>query len=455
MSLKPLADIKAPSLINFDRDTFVEEIIERIKLNDDWDELWDGDLYQNASQMILNFFGYMHEKSTEYYNINLSEKFLNQAFSDKAIYENLSDLGIHVKQSTNAYAQVQGSISETFLNNPLIFDKFYKIYGMSVNDESIPFEIINKDENNKYDYLNNIIINADNLTLNFFNIDAYAGVTNVTEIVLEESSLENLIIPLSITDVEDDSIRIYYTDDYGRYIEMIEVSRFSDIKKTITSIFPNGIPCYKITYSTDNSPIITFSNELFGGRFDLSNIAVNGTLVIYARSAYGSSGNVVANGINTVEDFTINNKTVSVTFTNDLNAAGGSDAEDISETKSFINSRIGRDGADVVDDDIRQRLHNVVSKIKVDTPKYAIENSIPFMHAVHHVVPYREISELSFDNPDTYNIKTADEIYNDIINQVTDFCYIQGTHDAYIDNEFVSHFVYPDDSDEVNITYGL
>jgi len=452
-SLKPLADIKPPQLINFDRQSFVDEVVERIQLNPDWDKLWDGDLYQNASQMILNFFGYMHEKSVNYFNINLSEKFVNHAFSEKAIFENLSDLGIHVKQGTNAYVQVQGALNDEFLVDPLVFDKFHKIYGTSVNNERIPFELITKDENGKYNYLNNIIVNADRLTLNYFNLDAYAGETKVFEFDIDESSLENLKIPIDLIDVEDNSIRVYYTNRFGQYIELPEVFRFSETKRRPTEVFPNGIPTYKITYTTDNKPIIHFGNELFGGRFEVKHIGSQ--LVVFARNAYGYASNVKIGGINTKQEFQLHNKSVIVHFSNMMNASGGSDAEDAIETKQLINFRLGRDTACIVDEDIANRLHNIINKIKVETPRYGANGAVPFMHAVNYIVPYRDFELLTLRDPDPIGALDTQSIVDSCMSQVNEFCRIQGTHDTFIQNEFVSHFVYPDASNEVNFTYIL
>ena len=92
--LKPLADIKAPDLIQFDRQSYVDEIIERIKLNPEWSEIWNDELFQNADQMVMQFFAYMAEKNALKFNLNLKEKFLSHAYSNEAIYNNLSDMNV-------------------------------------------------------------------------------------------------------------------------------------------------------------------------------------------------------------------------------------------------------------------------------------------------------------------------------------------------------------------------
>jgi hypothetical protein len=60
--LKKLSQISLPDLINLDHDALVDEVVSRIKLDPDWNSQWDGDLYQNASYAIINYFSYLHGK---------------------------------------------------------------------------------------------------------------------------------------------------------------------------------------------------------------------------------------------------------------------------------------------------------------------------------------------------------------------------------------------------------
>ena len=56
-TLEHLQDIGFPDLIEFDRNSMIDEIIARIKTHPLWQNSWDGELYQNSTFFIINLFG--------------------------------------------------------------------------------------------------------------------------------------------------------------------------------------------------------------------------------------------------------------------------------------------------------------------------------------------------------------------------------------------------------------
>ncbi len=448
--LKPLADIKAPDLIQFDRQSYVNEIIERIKLNPEWSSIWNDNLFHNADQMVMQFFAYMAEKNALKFNLNLKEKFLSHAYSDEAIYNNLSDMNVEIQQATNAQVDIQISLDDTIIRTPIVFDKYHKITGKNINNSNIIFEIIEKDENNKYNYLDNVIVNPEFATLEYFSITAYAGVTNMEEFELSEHALENMQLTLSKVDVEHGSIRAYFSDPDGKLIELneIDILKGSGEKNLY---FEKGTPFYKIKYNRNNNPVLMFGTEEFGGAFE--NKHINGKIIVFYRQAYGNNGNILAGGINSSQKMIILDKEYSLNFYNKAAAAGGKNREDLKIARVFGPLRVGRNSAFIDEKDAEFAMKNLVVKYKVDTPKMGINNNVPFLHAIHYFVPYRDFSSFAFDNfSDTDTIASY---ALKIIKQYTSFCEISGSHDKAIKDEAVCDFIYPDSSGKIYFTHML
>ncbi len=448
--LKPLANIKAPDLISFNRQSYVDEIIERIKMNEDWSEIWNDELFQNADQMIMQFFAYMVEKNAMNFNLNIKEKFLAHAYSDEAIYQNLSDAGIDVQQATNAQVDVVVSLSDNIIREPLVFEKFHTIPGVNINNSTILFEIIEKDANGKYNYLDNVIINTEYLAIENFTLTLYAGKTQYEEFELSEYILENMQLKLSKNNIEHGSIRVYYNDPDSKLVELnqVDILNHTGLKNTI---FPKGTPSFKIKYDKNNYPILMFGTEEFGGCFYENH--VNGKIIVFYRQAYGSASNILAGGINFSETLTILDKSITAKYYNRQPAAGGKDIEDLQIAKYYGPLRLGRNGVLIDEKDIKIKLKDIVVKHEVKTPIMSDNNGVPFMHALHYIVPKR-----NFDNFEFKDFAANDTIVTykqKIINQITEYCAIQGAHDQPVIDEFVTDFVYPDSSGKINFTYTL
>ena len=68
--LKTLSQISEPNLTVYDFDGMTQEIITLVKSDVNWNSIWDGELEQNASLMILEFFTFLFKKNSEYFGFN-------------------------------------------------------------------------------------------------------------------------------------------------------------------------------------------------------------------------------------------------------------------------------------------------------------------------------------------------------------------------------------------------
>lgn len=453
MTLKTLADIKAPELVKFNRQSFIDEIVERIKMHPDWDEIYDGDLHQNASQMILNLFAYMAEKNSESFNIKLKEKFFKHAFSEEAIFQNLADRNINIRQSTNAQVELTCTLENKLLRDPLVFDKFYQIPGVNANSASVIFELINKNVDGTYDYISNVIINPDTFALDYFKLTAYAGITSYETYEIDETMLENFKIEMDLYNVEEGSVQVFYRDKGGQLVQLKCVDTFNITEYETSILFPNGKPNYQLKYNSGGQPVVMFGSEEFGGAFTLSH--VNGEILIYARTSYGKDGMVLSNGVNYTDVIEIiNNESVVIKFINESAAYGGSSMEDIYIAKEYGPLRFGRDGGIIDKQDAYLKLAQLVVKHYITTPKFTNDQyNLPVMHALHNIVPTRDFNEYTF--PDVDDNETITTYIEKIIESITDYCNVTGMHDVKVTDEFVSNFAYPDSNLNIQIDYFL
>lgn len=445
MPLKPLTSISMPNLINNDMNSLHNDIVTKIKADPEWNELWDGELFQNSYLMIMKMFEFLFERNAESTNNKLREKFLNQAFSEQAIYDNLSDMKIQIKQNKTAAVRLIGLIEGELLLEPLIIQRFYQINAKSTNNTNVVFEIIKKDDNTgKYNYFDNIIITPSTEGKDNFEVMAYAGITSFQEYVLEPSMKENFIINISEPNIIEDSIRVYYITGSRAPIELLETDSFVIEPVIMATYFPNGIPHYVIRYNADGSAKIIFGSANFGGAFEDQHIGNN--ILIFWRSGGGKISNINTRGIVSSDSFYISSvKTLSVNFYNPEAAAGGEDREDIFQAQVFAPYRYGRGKAIIDKPDAKSRLSNLVIKHEIDTPQYNDDHpNVQLLHAYHQIVPFRDFNNFIFPLVDPQDTKETYKVA--FLNALDDFCNVVGTHDEEIEDEFVTNFIYPNDA---------
>jgi hypothetical protein len=446
MALKPLSQVKFPELINFDRQTLVDEIVYRMKQDPNWSSLYDGDLYQNASQVVMHFFGYLFEKNAHSSNKIVKENFLNQAFSERAIYDNLNQMRINAQQNKEATTTISGTINSGLLNDTLFIPKFLALPATNLNNQPITFELITKEEDGSYNYIDNIIIEPGNFLRDTFVLTAYSGVTFEIETPIEDETLENFTININQKDIIDNSIVLYYKDANGNMYKLLKTDTFL-VEPYITTqtmtVFPDGVPHYITQYIENGMAKVKFGSKEFGGCFTQSHI--DGSIVIFGRSGGGSSDNILAGNIQTTLNLTLyGDKTINVTFTNITSATGGADRETTDYIKAFGPLRYGRGTAIIDKPDAQAALQRYVIKHEIDTPEFSeLQNNVPLLHAFHQIVPKRSFDDFIF--PDVLESDTLETYLTKFLLSLGEFCNVQGTHNTKITNEFVTEFVHNDD----------
>jgi hypothetical protein len=441
MSLKPLNKIEAQQLIDFDAESLKSEIIAKIQMDPDWSELYNPDIESNAFQMILNTHTFIGEKIATHANILIKEKFVNQAFSPQAIFDNLNNMFIPLQQPTASVVDVVGVLQGEILQEPMIIPRFTTLIGYNANNDSVTFEFIQK-ENGKYKYFDNIIFYPNSTFTDHIETTAYAGQTTSVEYLITNQMKENFIINVDVQNIIEDSIQVYFMG--ATPIELPQTTSFSVAPDIVPFYFPNGKPHYVVQYKQDGSANLLFGNAEFGGAFEDQH--VGSTLIVFCRYGGGKASNIPVGGINQVIKVVASGgRNVSIQFTNAQSSSGGIDKEDIYKAQVFAPYRYGRGRAILDGNDIKNQIYQLIVKHEVDTPQYdEVDRTVPILHAIHRVVYDRNFS--SFSVPSYTSGETLAEYKTRFLTSLNSFCNASGIREGNAHTEDVTKFVYPDSS---------
>ena len=440
--LKPLTDIKTPDLIEFDRDSLVAEIVERIQADPNWNSIWDGELVHNFAYFIINTFSYLFSKNAETANRIIRETFITQAKDPLSIINYLSNFSLNLKQNTASMAEVtirpNDGGSFTF---PFTLDPGFSLTATTINNNQINYEIYNLEldqygnETDKINYGSSIEVPASN----FYKVKAFSGTTIIKTLEIDPiTQTEKFIYNITDTDIIENSIRIYY--QYGiqnQQEELIETDSFV-VNPKITNTFTEamgGVPHYKIKYNTDGSAKIIFGSREFGGSFPP---LYGKTLTFFYRTGGGTLSNIQRGGINNVIDLVIDNyNTIPLSFYNLLGGGGGGDRETLDEAQFYAPYRIGRSRSIIDETDALNELRNSVIKHLVKSPKYNGIN-VPVLHYHNYIVPPRDFNNFKFPIPNsTDNYLTYKNVFELELNK---FLNLDGIHDGSENDILISFF---------------
>lgn len=450
--LKPLSQIELPDLVTQNMVGLKDDIINKIKLNEDWDANWDGELYQNSFQMMILLYTFLFERNAESANTLIRELFLNQAFSPQAIYDGLNNMRVSAQQNTASAVTLTGLVINDSLIDPLVIPKFHQITATNKNNQSVIYELIVRDENtNEYNYYDNIVIYPNVSQRDHLTIEAYSGVTFSKQYEITPSIFENFKIKLNYTDIIEDSIQIYYITATHAPIKLLKSDTFIVEPVPMSGYFPNGIPHYIVKYNSDGSGEILFGTASFGGAFDSSHIG--GYIEVWGRQGGGSSANILSGKISQQDVFNLGGgRTITIRFYNENDSAGGVDRENVYLAQTFAPYRYGRGKAIVDQIDAKSKLYSAVVKHEIDTPMYDdLQPTTQLLHAYHKIVPVRDFS--AFILPDYATSDTLETYTNRFLSYLNAFCNVQGTHDNIVSGEDVTTFEYPDDNDNTVYDY--
>lgn len=444
-TLKHLSEVKAPSLVTFDRVGMINEMVSRIKSDPEWNSNWDGELWQNSSFMIMNFFTYLYEKGFNYFNKAVKENFLMEGIDENSILNLIFQRGITIIQNRHSIVELTGIVAnDDFLAEDVVFPIGQSIFGTDLNGQPVPFEFIAIAEDGKPDYLNQVVVPIANANRQVFTVPVYSGITSEIEYSLDGVSQAGFFIDINVQNILEDSIRVYYQFGTVKQIELPEI--FSFVKKNLELLpeqvgiyqkdFPYGIPSWIAKYNADGSVRIFFGTKEFGGTFGDT---AGKSLTIKLRSGGGKLTNIVPRAIQSAVDIDFTGGFKTIVFTNEDFGGGGADREDILDIRQFAALRTGREKAIVQDQDVINSIYHLALKIKTDSPYYnELGSRTQLLHTHNFVVPRKDLDLFAFplvSESDT--IASYNEKFLVFLNR---YLNANGIKDKTVTDEFVSTF---------------
>ena len=443
--LTKLTEIQAPNLINFNTSDIISEVIDRIQRHPEWNQLWNGELKQDALYVIINIFAYLFSKNAEVANRLIRENFILLAKDPNNITNIMANYGLRIRSSTHSIANLKvyredGGNLTTDLVLSGVPGKPFSVSSNGSSGGIVNFEIYEKDQYGKIDYFKPIILRKGMIN----NLVAYSGSTSFETVAIDsQEKKEKFYHTLNSNPVIEDSIKVYYVFNEER-LELIETDSFTVPAVGDIDRFPGGQPYYKILYSSTGKASIVFGTQFFGGSFPKNEI---GELQIYYRYGGGSNSNVTDGSINYLT--TVSN--ISMIFKNNGDSGGGVDVEDLNLAKFYAPMRVGR-GKQIVDErDSLLALAGMAVKHKVVSPKYSIlpnKDSVPILHYYNYIVPKRNFTQFVLPTPSaddtamSYEYKMRADLNN--------FLNLSKIHDGSVINEVISA-----EYTEDNIQYAL
>lgn len=436
-NLKPLAEIELPDLIDFDRQSIVDEIISRMQNDPKWSELTNGiDLHHNSTNAFLQIASYIAEKITSSQNRITRDLYLPHAIDKTAIEDLIFDQKIRPRQNKHAEVKVRGVVQDVILDKTFYLPRFTPLTATNLNGNATTYEIIKYDyEEGKFNYFDDIKIDPSVYVRDFFDVYAYSGSTFSKQFEIT-NVFEKFILELeNITDIIENSVRVYYHYK-NDYIELPETDTFVVAPKPENKYFPNGKPHYILQYGINGEVKIYFGTEEFGGAFNSSH--TDGEIVVFGRTGGGENSRITSNSIS--DSITLPyyaNRELTIGFFNPEQGYGGSDRESLLELKQYGPMRAGKGEAIISEEDMYEALRKLVNKHKISSPHYdEYTQTVQILHALHWIVPKRSFEDMTLP---ISSIITSPEEYTLILTEyLNDFCNIKGANDTIITDEIAT-----------------
>jgi len=313
---------------SLDFETIIDDVKRIILEHPEYLNNWDDFLETDAGRMLLEMNAFIMEKFTSKLDWIAREMFIGTATQRQSQINILRLINYRPKLPTTAKASITATLTKWFPSFNL--PNGFQLMGQDTSGQNIQFECIEMLDDGKPNYSFVYQVNTGNDTnriKNIYNIPFYQGATRSdTDIYLDGISNEKF--KLSSYPVIENSIRIY-SDTTG--MEFIEVESFISPEAQQTDIDQSlrRIP-YMVKIDANNQAEIIF------GHSNLVIIPQKGEKVraIY-RVGGGSKTNIVKGGINSTKTIIDQDgNRITIIFTNEQKAFGGSDGESIDEAKT-------------------------------------------------------------------------------------------------------------------------
>ena len=306
---RTLTQLPRTQFSGMDYSNIIEDIINLVNDNPDYNENWDDFLSSDAGRMMIELFAYIADQMATRIDWVVNENWIGTATQKRSVMRILKLIGYNF--SLPVAAKVNVSID--FTGDTWPGDSFYitpeyiagsgsftpfSVNATGLDDTTKRFELIEYDStNNKYNYKTGVKI-TDGTSENYF----YEGTTYVEDFTATTDNAPEFT--LANSNVIENSARVYFVNGDSTETELIKVDSFLDTNaQSLTYDDGTDIPIpYMLSVNEDNTVTIGFgSTGLLSS--SLRRLAINDTVRIFYRAGGGIAGNITTQSINTTKTF--------------------------------------------------------------------------------------------------------------------------------------------------------
>ena len=286
-----------------DYNTIMEDIIEIVKDNPEYNESLGDFFSSNAGRMIIELFAYITDQLATRIDWIANENFISTATEKKSIIRLLKLIGYSFSLTSPAKVKfsINGPSSDfsfkeectDFSNNSNVRPFFIK--ALDNNGNSTIFEAVNYSSENEINYQDRLIVIPEDGAI------FSQGETKIYNYVKQNNSGETFT--LSEDNILQNSIVICKIDELTGFGEkLIQVNSFLEPKAQSTS--ESGQPAYKLSVNENNFITVEFPSSSIVP-IEGKRLGPGEKIRVYYRVGNGKIGNIPAYSVNTSKKLTV------------------------------------------------------------------------------------------------------------------------------------------------------
>lgn len=332
-----LPDLAKLDYTSLDYDSIITLVNDLIKNHPDYFSNVDDFLSSNAGRMTIEVVAFVLSILTDRIDWIANETQLPTATQKSDIMNILKLINYRLKLPTTSACTVRASIN-AFVD-PFAIPSRYTVPATDLDGNRIYFELLNKDENNKYIYEGTNSSYEFNTgyeaspTLRHDDLVFYEG-RSYREL-FQMKGLDNEFVKLSKNNIEEGSIRAWKIsrDNNGNIIskkELTEITSF--ISPEAQDASDINLPPFKIQNTESNSAYLVFGESSVVSTFNPNGLD---EIMVWYRVTSGSVGNITTSSINFATNIIAAGQSIQIAFINITSGSGGAESETIDHAKRY------------------------------------------------------------------------------------------------------------------------
>jgi hypothetical protein len=317
--------LKGIDFIKTDLSAIKEEIINFIKNDPEYSKTWNNYFDSDSGKILLDTFAFLMKKLLVRTDIQANEVYPSTAQQDSNILKVLRLIGYELRSFTDSQVYLDIRFVTVRPTTTVNLGINFSIPTTDTEGNNATFYV----RNNATDYFNAVVIplEMDGRAAEGLILSAFSGELRNEEIDRENLiSVDSEVYALTYGPVNQDSIRVFYLDEYDVEQEALQVNSFFNVSSTEAQV------PFIVRFDENH-----FASLLFGSKQIVKILPDGKNIKIYYTVNGGSKYNIVEQSIDYTDSFSTPNfqqaTSVSINFTNPGKGFGGTEAETVDDAK--------------------------------------------------------------------------------------------------------------------------